>query len=865
MSKKLYRIGITLSFLFPILLLGFIFILWRVYPFGQNSILMADQYTQYIQFYNYLYDALKGKENLLYTWNEGMGLNFWGTFSYYLSSPISLVILMFGKAYLPEAFILMVLLKIGLSGLFMFIYLYPKDNNPKIFNLLIFSISYSLTSYGMGYFFNIMWLDGVYLLPLVLLGIDKLNAERKYITLIIVLSVLFISNFYIAYMVGLFSFLYFLYKNVLLWESKIVFFQKLFTFSLSTLFAAGISAFITLPTFIALRGNSYQKFEWNSFLDPSFETFDFLSKFYNGSVRLFELPNVYSGLLVLLLLPVFFWSSLIKPKEKILSICILFFLFISFQTKGLNLIWHAFSEPSGYLQRFSFTLSFFLLYLSFRMLYIFGSKDIPALMKTYLAHIFLIILLTKLTPELMSATKALFNILLLSFYCLILYVRVNYTRHQIIISFILLMTVCFDIGSNGYNHLKTLYSYPGYNIPREQYNASKSIDGFVEYLNVNDKEFYRTNSLVGQTANDSIRYGYRGMTNFNTLSNGTLHSFMQEIGYSTTLGSRSLTQNQGILTSDALFGFKYMFAREPVSKHGYERVKCGNDGICLYENKNALPIGFLMDPEQINFNNMSKLASENPFQKQNKFIGEPKNYQGDLFEEIDEDSVELSNLEITHSNNGTNIKKINPDNEGYINLTFNLEGEVQFYTLLDAGKGFAGFNETKIFVNEKEFGLYPTFHNEKVLDLGAFKDETVNVRIEFLVAETQLVKQYFYGLNISEYEKRVDEINAQSFRLEKWDQTSVEGNITAQNSTNLFLSIPYDEGWSAKVDGKKVNVEKLGGFIGLPIDKGEHSVSLTYYPRGFISGSIISILSLISFLTFYLWRRKGKLVFKDEK
>ena len=112
-----------ISFLLPFLLSGVVFVWLGVYPFGEHSILMADQFTQYIQFYNHLYDVLKGNDSLLYSWEAGMGLNLWGTFAYYLSSPVSIFILLFERSNLPEAFIFMTLFKIGLSGFMMNIYL----------------------------------------------------------------------------------------------------------------------------------------------------------------------------------------------------------------------------------------------------------------------------------------------------------------------------------------------------------------------------------------------------------------------------------------------------------------------------------------------------------------------------------------------------------------------------------------------------------------------------------------------------------------------------------------------------------------------------------------------------------------------
>lgn len=87
------------------------------------------------------------------------------------------------------------------------------------------------------------------------------------------------------------------------------------------------------------------------------------------------------------------------------------------------------------------------------------------------------------------------------------------------------------------------------------------------------------------------------MDNFNTLSNGTLHDFMHRLGYSTTIGSRSLVQNKGIISSDSLFGFKYEITEKPINKQGYVE-SFSEVGTILYENKNILPIGFLVSKEQ---------------------------------------------------------------------------------------------------------------------------------------------------------------------------------------------------------------------------------------------------------------------------
>lgn len=852
MTKYLSRFMTYASALvIPYIIMGGVFAVRGVYPFGERSILMADQFNQYVQFHSYYYKVLKGTGSLLYSWEAGMGLNFWGTFAYYLSSPISFSILLFSPDHLPEAFIFMTLLKIGLSGLTMFIFLSNILQIDKM-TKLTFSTLYALTSFSISYFFNIMWLDSIYMLPLILLGVEQLF-KRKYLFFIISLTLLFICNFYMAYIVGIFTFLYFILRSLSEQElqgKSLV--KNLLFFIGCTGIASGISAFLTLPTYLVLKSNSYQQsIQWKELLQTSFGFFEFIAKLYNSSSHFFDMPNVFSGLLVLLLAPLFFFISKIRGREKVLYFVLLCILFLSFEINGLNIIWHAFSSPTGYYQRFAFVFSFVLIYLAIRAFITFEKEDSPALFKISLVNIFIIVLLTKLTPELMSINQALFNVAIIVIFSLLLYGKVTVKERSRLFAIMLLLLSCADMGINAYNHVKMLQSQAGYDIPRSYFNLSNpTFEEMVKELNKEDQKFYRINSSIGITANDSLRYGYRGMSNFNTLSSGVLHQFMHDIGYSTTLGARSLMQNQGIVSSDSLLGFKYMFTEQPINKHGYKVVECRNK-VCLYQNNNVLPVGFMMDKEQANF----KIDIDNPFQKQNQFLGSVDG-KTDYFTPMNIKAVHYHNLQVGEKGEIQYFKKINTEEEGSVEITFDIEGEKQLYSLLEAGKGFAGFNETNIYVNGKSIGVYPTYHRERVLELGAFSNEEVTIKIEFLVPETQLARELFYALDMPKFEKRINQIKKQAIDVTGWTDTSLKGKVNVKSPNTLFLSIPYDKGWEAKVDGVVTPFEKVGGFIGIPLNEGSHLIELHYIPRGLILGCVISITTLIGFIILSLYLRR---------
>ena len=108
---------IALSFLLPLLVMIGCCIAFGVQPFGDNSLLIIDGLHQYMPFYSVLYDKLKGGESLFYSFCSGLGINFLSLFSYYLSSPLNLLILFFKKSQLNMAVSMIIVLKIALSGM----------------------------------------------------------------------------------------------------------------------------------------------------------------------------------------------------------------------------------------------------------------------------------------------------------------------------------------------------------------------------------------------------------------------------------------------------------------------------------------------------------------------------------------------------------------------------------------------------------------------------------------------------------------------------------------------------------------------------------------------------------------------------
>ena len=200
-DKVKFRIGYALSFLIPVVILVGLFIGREVYPFGDNIYLRSDCYHQYAPFHKELYRKLTEGESLLYSWNIGMGVNFTALYAYYLASPVNLLLsLIAPTGNILFTIDLFIIVKTGLCGLTCGYYLHKRFGGKNI-SFAAIAVFYALSSYMAAFSWNIMWLDCLVLLPLIVLGLDRLIKENKYFLYTIALGLSIFSNYYISIMI----------------------------------------------------------------------------------------------------------------------------------------------------------------------------------------------------------------------------------------------------------------------------------------------------------------------------------------------------------------------------------------------------------------------------------------------------------------------------------------------------------------------------------------------------------------------------------------------------------------------------------------------------------------------------------------
>lgn len=863
---------LILSFIIPIItvLIGYKVI--GIYPFGDKSILISDLNGQYVDYYSALYDILKSGDytELLYSWNMGMGSNFIGLIAYYLSSPFTFLILLFPKENIIDSLLIITLIKIGMGGLTFSIfikYLYKESN---IFTV-IFSSMYALMGFNLVYSFDIMWLDATLMLPLVIIGIEEIVKKDNWVVFFAAILITFISNFYMSYMVGIFSFIYFIgayFSNYTFKKDIPLFIKKFALLMKATLLAIGSCAILLIPTFFALKNGGIDTVSTTSIFDLKdiiSKSVRLMSKFFVGAYDSLTTTrgtaNIYSGIIIFLLVPVFFVSKEISKKEKISNALIITFLLISFVEPYTNLMWHAFDKPTGFPCRYSFLLSFLLLSISFRSLMILiKNKNININKISIFAIVFILtqsIIVLSLRYykypnwSYISNISIVLSLVFIAIYSLLLnkYSRINIDRCMSILAlFMVIEMICSTsmILSGLDKELK--YKY------KNRYEAINKFDENIQLIHQQDKNFYRIESDNIRTLNDSLNLNYNGIRHFSSMANKDLHRFLNQFGFANSSFDLAISYYGSTPISDSLLGVKYIVSNNEKPQN-YKKILSGKENENIYLNKDALPLLYTVNK------NILSLGSDykNPFDMQNDMLNlmagnnlDSLDYKR-YFKKVNIDNIELKNLKKTKKKNSTLYRKINKKDKSYIEFNArNIDGE-HIYLLIPPMRR----TSMDILLDNKYVDSYGGYYSNTILDLKLNDTEQVNVKLLLNRNSIDIEDIYVYSFDDNAFNKSINKIKNNKVSNLVVKNTEVSGTIHSEKDEILFTSIPFDPGWKAYVDDKEVDIDPIdNAFISIQLDEGKHDVRFEFMPKGLLLGVSISIFTWSLLVAMYALSRK---------
>lgn len=341
----------AISFVFTTIILLILFIIKGYAPFGGNSLAYMDANIQYLDFFSYLKDVIAGNNNIFYSFSKVLGGTNIGVFSYYLSSPFTLLVIFFEKKDLHTFFDLLVLLKLSLAAVtfsFFIIKRFQKNlgNNLNLFKycaVAILSVSYALSQYSVAQSSNIMWLDGVYMLPLVLLGVYYIVQGKCSFLFSISVTLTTLFNWYISGINCLFSIIWLFFEifchiaeedntNNRPFLKK--FFPVIKRYLYSMVLGVCGSAILFFPTIYAMKNSSRGDLFFGLLKDISITKI--ISSLLQRLKHVFASPY-YSILLlcvcfILICFILFLFSKKVPKKTKIIFTCIIFATVIIFST-----------------------------------------------------------------------------------------------------------------------------------------------------------------------------------------------------------------------------------------------------------------------------------------------------------------------------------------------------------------------------------------------------------------------------------------------------------------------------------------------------------------------------------------------------
>ncbi|MBD5136814.1 MAG: YfhO family protein [Lachnospiraceae bacterium] len=807
------------AFMIPVIIMVIIYYMRKIFPFGEEMYLRSDCYHQYAPFHKEFFNKLKNGGSLTYSWNIGLGVNFSALYAYYLASPLNWFIAIFPEKNIIEVMNAFIILKAGLCS-FTFAYYISKHFKSKHMCIAAFSIFYALSSYFAAFCWNVMWLDCLILLPLILLGLERLVKENKCFLYCISLGLAITSNYYIAIMICIFCVLYYfamLYSDKS--KKNINFYiNRTLNFGLYSLIAGGFAAAVFLPAYFALKSTASGEFNFPELLQNYFSILDMMSRSLidvEASIFSAHDPNIYCTVAVFLLIPLYFMCSKIDFREKIAKAAILAFMLFSFNTNIPNYIWHGFHFPNSLPCRQSFIFIFLILAMSYEAFIHIKSFSNKQLFGAFSGAAALILII----EELYVSDEYDFKIIYYSLGFIILYMiafmlyRSDNYRHRVVIFFIFVITA-----SEAYINLNTT----GISTTSRTYYVSdnKDIDTVLQNVQKDDKGFYRVEKYDRHTKNDAGWNNYRGASTFSSTALAKLSEYYGQMGMQESTNAYAYYGHTPL--TEALFSIKYVLGDSFMDDNDLITLDTASGGTYLYENNYTLPLGFMI---KNNFEDDWDFDNSDPFAVQNSFAANVIGDEGyNLFTRLNVDS-DGSNAQVSAS------EKIHL----FVYVTTSLDKvdvEVQ------DSEGNAITNKT-----------YSDMNHQHILDLGIINaGETVYVNPND--EEKTSLQLYAYDFDLDTFVSVYDELNSNPLVIDTFEDNYIKGKINVETGGMLYTSIPYDNGWTAYVDGEETKTKSLeGALLGISLNSGTHTIELKYSPEGLNLGISISILSIIAFVS----------------
>lgn len=853
---------ILAAFCLPVILMLLAFLVMGIYPAGENQIAVIDMYHQYVPFLGELQSKLQSGGSLFYTWNGAGGSNFWNLLAYYGASPLNLILVLFPKKFLMEGVTLILLLKIGLAGSTMAVYLraivWEKDKRSADISLVGFATLYALCSYVMAYYWCIMWMDAVALLPLCILGLHKILDGRSGVFYTVCLALVVFINYYMAIMVCIFILFYYpvLYFIKVQGESAGHFFKTTGRAVGYSLLGVLMSAVMLLPTWMSMQSTYYISADMPEKTELYNDLLDILNQMLPNAELTYRegLPNLYCGMFVVILL-VFYWISRTIPlREKLLNGAFLVFLIFSLNINKLDFIWHGFHFPNQLPYRYTFMICFLLIAMAYQ---VFQRVD-----EIRVNHLWILLaagggyyllaqkILTEHIKDLDLFVYSGLAWLALYVAILLLYKKGRLPKNLLLILTVILLTC--EMASNTCTSIDQVGT-----TQRSNYYANEAdIAKLVKKTEGADDRFGRTEMNDNYILNCPAMYHYKGISQFSSSLNANATALMEHIGVEGAPDKNRFNYNQTDPVTNAMLNIRYLIGKNlPIDDSDFKQIaKSGNSR--LYESIYPLSIGYMTADTIRTWN----YEQENPFMVLDDYVrAVTQNKYTSVFTEIEPVDVSAANIELSSTGDGmwdSTLK--NETKKSKTILTYQAQQAGKQYLFIEADDADA------ITVSQENKDDKIEIRNDcgSIVNLGEMDSGTeFTVTIEYKEGKGGSVVSHVCTMDEAVWQDAYKMLSASMLDVTGYGDSCLKGTIDVQEDGVFVTSVPYEAGWKLKVDGHTREINELigGAWISTSLSAGEHQIELSFRPPGLIAGLLITLASIGLLIAAEWWRRRRML------
>ena len=882
----------------------------------------SDTYNSYWPGYSYFVDLYKSGQFSFWNFEEGLGTSVF-TNSAFAFDPFISMFLPFSKQALPYVLIYAAVLKILLAGLFFYAYLSLFAFKPyaKMIGSLLFAFSGYMVLGGQHYPAATLMV----FMPALFYLYERLALRPT--RLIAVMFVFTVAAFlvfciYYVYMVCLLMPLYVAFR--LFTSHRSLYKDLIIRPTLFALLGAGLGAVFVFPTlYVYLTCPRVS----GSFASAPVFALDSIVNYQAVVSRLFSNnmafsmdfygydPLLYTGLITLLFVPQCFFYGRVRDRAACAVGCLIVIACLVFPY--FRIVMNGFSQVS-------YRWTFFVVVCAL----VVCTKGIDHLVagtgihrKTLIATALLLLaLLAALIMRLdnVSGVTRLWDVLdygvagvIVLLYCGLL-LCVNRTgRGMKLLKLGLVVLVVADLAWASYrivNHRDTVSP----DIIQKRQGYFDYTGDAIRYLESIDRGLYRVDrSFLSVFLRDSLAHRYKGVHGANSLNHPGYIEFNQELDIPFGLGSvcyiAGFWSRQNLQT---LVGVKYYLAKKGHAvPYGYERIY-GTGDITVYQNMHALPLGFAYDA-YIDYESFSRLENH---QKDEALL---KAFVSDRSKA---DPVHLSKLSaadlgnyclrqdisllpgradaVVHGVPDSSFENAFPEKivimasnespviditvragayaagETALNLRMFIECDHSSDAVLSWKKPGEEFAAARSLDVQLRKGLFPynfgdvsgaINHHALQLDgAGAYDLRLLLRDVSGRIVMRDVAISARYPADMGGYVEDILKLQGRALAIQQYGSDYLRGVIQMDRPGLLFLSIPYDEGWGATVDGRETETEKVNiGFTGIRLDAGHHTVELRYVPPWMLAGKMVSLLSAVILFLICLLQKSRRLIFNE--